>query len=84
MATAQGRRGPVEIGTNGKAKTKRAGPRGSSGGQSPAGGRGETAPLDEERVRERAYGIWIAEGQPEGREVDHWLRARGELERKAA
>ncbi len=37
----------------------------------------------EEQVRERAHAIWLAEGMPEGREVDHWLRARRELERKA-
>ncbi len=41
-------------------------------------------PLDEERIRALAYSIWMEEGQPEGRELDHWMRARGELERKAA
>ncbi len=40
------------------------------------------APLDEHRVRERAYEIWEEEGRPEGRAVDHWLRARWELEHK--
>ena len=40
------------------------------------------APTEEE-VRERAHAIWLAEGMPEGREVDHWLRARRELEREA-
>ncbi len=40
-------------------------------------------PPTEEEVRERAHAIWLAEGMPEGREVDHWLRARRELEREA-
>jgi Protein of unknown function (DUF2934) len=29
------------------------------------------ARLDEDRIRERAYGIWIAEGRPHGRELAH-------------
>jgi hypothetical protein len=36
-------------------------------------------PVDEDRIRERAYGIWIAEGRPDGREHAHWERARQEL-----
>jgi len=35
---------------------------------------------DEHAIRERAHAIWLAEGMPEGREVDHWMRARRELE----
>jgi hypothetical protein len=38
-------------------------------------------PLDEaeeRRVRERAYEIWDEEGRPEGRALDHWLRAARE------
>jgi Protein of unknown function (DUF2934) len=31
------------------------------------------------RVRLRAYLIWEREGRPEGREVDHWLAAEGEI-----
>ena len=38
---------------------------------------------DEEAIRERAHAIWLAEGMPEGREVDHWMRARRELEQEA-
>jgi len=41
--------------------------------------RAESTMLDEEqerRVRERAYRIWQEEGCPEGRETDHWERAR--------
>lgn len=39
--------------------------------------------LDEDRIRERAYGIWIAEGKPHGRELAHWQRAHHELQRDA-
>ena len=61
------------------AKADKAEKAGSPGNLSPA-----DDPLDEERIRALAYSIWIEEGQPEGRELDHWMRARGELERKAA
>ncbi len=30
----------------------------------------------EQRIRERAYQIWIEEGQPDGREKQHWELAR--------
>lgn len=33
----------------------------------------------EDRIRKRAYEIWEQEGQPHGREVDHWLRAAEEI-----
>jgi Protein of unknown function (DUF2934) len=36
----------------------------------------------DDRVRERAYLIWVDEGMPHGRELDHWLRAKWELERE--
>ena len=29
----------------------------------------------DERVRAKAYDIWVAEGMAEGCDVDHWLRA---------
>jgi len=35
---------------------------------------------DERRIRQRAHEIWIEEGRPDGRALDHWLRARWELE----
>jgi hypothetical protein len=31
-----------------------------------------------DEVRGRAYAIWEAEGRPEGRDFDHWLRAERE------
>ncbi|MGQ4273366.1 DUF2934 domain-containing protein [Terrihabitans sp. B22-R8] len=33
----------------------------------------------DELIRLRAYEIWIQEGQPEGREREHWLQARREI-----
>lgn len=35
----------------------------------------------EDRIRARAYDIWIAEGCPRGREVEHWTRACAEVEK---
>ena len=35
--------------------------------------------VDDDLIRERAYGIWIAEGRPHGRDLAHWQRARREL-----
>ena len=34
---------------------------------------------DEHAIRERAHEIWLEEGMPEGREIEHWLRARRDL-----
>ncbi|MDP5219823.1 DUF2934 domain-containing protein [Ruegeria sp. 2205SS24-7] len=31
--------------------------------------------VDEERIRETAYQFWLDEGQPEGRDREHWLKA---------
>ena len=39
--------------------------------------------LDDHRIRERAYSIWIAEGRPHGRELAHWQRAHHELQHEA-
>lgn len=33
-----------------------------------------------QRVRERAYQIWIEEGRPHGRDREHWFRAEREME----
>jgi hypothetical protein len=38
---------------------------------------------DEDRIRERAYGIWIEEGRPHGHDRAHWQRARHELQQEA-
>ncbi|WP_372398927.1 DUF2934 domain-containing protein [Azospirillum sp. HJ39] len=29
----------------------------------------------EQRIRDRAYAIWLEEGCPDGRDADHWLQA---------
>jgi Protein of unknown function (DUF2934) len=36
----------------------------------------QTNPEREERVRERAYHLWEADGKPHGRDVEYWQRAR--------
>jgi hypothetical protein len=33
----------------------------------------------EQKIRDRAYEIWLTEGQPEGHEGEHWSRAAQEL-----
>jgi hypothetical protein len=33
----------------------------------------------QQRVRERAFQIWIEEGQPEGKDREHWERAEKEV-----
>ena len=33
----------------------------------------------EEAIRERAYHLWIADGQPEGKADIHWLNAQHEI-----
>jgi hypothetical protein len=36
-------------------------------------------PRDAEvHIRTRAYAIWEAEGRPDGRDLDHWLKAEAE------
>lgn len=32
-----------------------------------------------ERIRERAFQIWIEEGQPSGRDKEHWALAEAEI-----
>lgn len=36
----------------------------------------ETNPAREQRVRERAYELWQADGSPHGGETEYWERAR--------
>ena len=36
--------------------------------------------IDENRVRQRAHEIWVEEGKPHGRALNHWLMAKWELE----
>jgi hypothetical protein len=44
-------------------------------------GQGRREP-EEHRIRARAHQIWTDEGRPDGRDKEHWLRARWELERE--
>jgi hypothetical protein len=37
----------------------------------------------EDRIRERAYDIWLRSGQPEGRAEGHWSQAELELAAEA-
>jgi len=36
--------------------------------------------ISEEEIRLRSYLIWQFEGCPEGHSLDHWLRAKAELD----
>jgi hypothetical protein len=36
----------------------------------------EMTPEREQRIRERAYHLWLEDGRPEGRELEYWERAR--------
>jgi hypothetical protein len=35
--------------------------------------------MREQAIRERAYAIWEEEGRPDGKDLDHWLRAEAEI-----
>ncbi len=37
-----------------------------------------------ELIRQRTYEIWQAEGQPDGRALEHWCRAEAEQPRPTA
>lgn len=37
-----------------------------------------------EVIRERAYAIWREEGEPHGRDADHWQRAEQEVSSAAS
>lgn len=32
-----------------------------------------------ERIKQRAYEIWEAEGRPDGKNMEHWAQAEGEI-----
>lgn len=34
-----------------------------------------TSQTDDAKIRETAYLFWLDEGQPEGRDKEHWLKA---------
>lgn len=33
-----------------------------------------------ERIRQRAYALWEADGFPQGRDAEHWYRAEQEID----
>jgi hypothetical protein len=35
---------------------------------------------DEEALRARAYFLWLAEGRPDDRGIDHWLQAESAID----
>jgi Protein of unknown function (DUF2934) len=41
--------------------------------------KGSAMPNLEEAIRERAYHLWIADGQPEGKAEVYWLSAQREI-----
>ena len=36
--------------------------------------------ISDEAIRRRSYAIWEQEGRPDGKAMEHWLRAKTELE----
>ena len=40
---------------------------------------GEGQSTKEQAIGERAYAIWEGEGRPDGKDLDHWLRAETEI-----
>jgi Protein of unknown function (DUF2934) len=61
-------------------------PNEAGGRPAEAGSQGAPAaghPAKDDHIRERAYLIWVDEGRPHGRDLDHWLRAKWELERQS-
>ena len=40
---------------------------------------GEGQSMREQAIRERADEIWEQEGRPDGKDLDHWLRAEAEI-----
>lgn len=39
--------------------------------------------ISEKSICERSYAIWLREGRPDGKALEHWLRAKAELELEA-
>lgn len=35
--------------------------------------------ISRERIADRAYALWLAAGQPEGRDLEHWFEAQRQL-----
>jgi hypothetical protein len=65
-------------------KTKLSNTKAPTASVEPSPAIGFVSRLDERLIQERAYGIWIEEGRPHGRDLAHWQRARHELQREAS
>ena len=44
----------------------------------------ETQQPRTETVQSRAFELWLKEGKPSNRELEHWLQAEREVSRKSA
>ena len=42
-----------------------------------------TPQIDDAKIAEAAFYIWLEEGRPEGRDLDHWFRAAETLTKPA-
>lgn len=42
------------------------------------------ATIDDARIAEAAFYLWLEEGKPEGRDKDHWQAAKATLEAEVA
>jgi hypothetical protein len=49
----------------------------------PAGGHSVVATADRDRVAQRAYELYLARGGVDGRDMDDWLIAEGEIRGRA-
>jgi hypothetical protein len=38
---------------------------------------------NEEKIRAKAHELWLAEGKPEGKEMEHWKQAKAAIEGSA-
>ena len=43
----------------------------------------ENIEISDAEIALRAYALWELEGQPNGKDVEHWFRARAEIEADA-
>ena len=39
----------------------------------------QPAVFTEDTIAQRAYHLWLAEGRPDGRALEHWMQAQSEL-----
>jgi hypothetical protein len=52
----------------------------AGGGKAETNKEAEAAVDRENRIRERAYWIWLREGLPDGRQHHHWRQAENEVD----